>query len=148
MLTRDALQDLVGTSFGHSEWLEISQQKIDAFADLTQDWQPIHLEPEAGRQAGFQGSVAHGFLTLSMLSAMSYQVLPKIQGETSSINYGFDRIRFMAPVPAGARIRGTFVLSEAEPRGDAWMLRFAVTVDIQGYEKPALFVDWLCLYNF
>jgi acyl dehydratase len=147
-LARDALRDAVGTSLGTSEWVDLSQARINAFADLTEDWQPIHLDPDAGRGAGFGGTVAHGFLTLSMLSVMSYQVLPKLEGETASINYGFDRIRFIAPVPGDARIRGHFRLIEASPRGENWMLRFAVSIEIEGAEKPALTADWLCLYMF
>ena len=148
MLTRDTVNEAVGKTLGTSGWVEISQQRIDAFADLTEDWQEIHLDPEAAARAGFEGPVAHGFLTLSMLSAMSYQVLPKMEGETSSINYGFDRIRFIAPVVTGQRLRGHFTLSEAQPRGTGLMLRFAVTVEIEGLEKPALTADWLCLYLF
>ena len=148
MLTRDTVSAAVGKPLGSSLWLEVSQSRIDAFADLTEDWQEIHLDPEAGRAAGFGGTVAHGFLTLSMLSAMSYQVQPKIEGERASVNYGFDRIRFIAPVPGGARIRGHFTLADAEPRGAGLMLRFAVTVEIEGQDKPALTADWLCLYFF
>ena len=147
-LTRAKLPEYLGKRLGTSDWVEISQERIAAFADATEDWQPIHLDPDAGRQAGFDGTVAHGFLTLSMLSLMSYHVLPKMDGETASINYGFDRIRFIAPVPGGARIRGHFKLSEAAPRGTDWMLRFDVTVEIEGAEKPALTADWLCLYLF
>lgn len=148
MLTRDTLADAVGSSLGASSWVEVSQARIDAFADLTEDWQPIHLDADAGAEAGFGGTVAHGFLTLSMLSAMSYEVLPKMDGETASVNYGFDRIRFVAPVPGGARIRGHFTLAEATPRGSGVMLRFAVSVEIEGAEKPALTADWLGLYLF
>jgi acyl dehydratase len=79
---------------------------------------------------------------------MSYHVLPKMEGETASINYGFDRIRFIAPVPGGARIRGHFTLKDAKPRGTGWMLRFGVEVEIEGREKPALTADWLGLYLF
>jgi acyl dehydratase len=147
-LTLEELKGAVGKSLGASEWVELSQTRINGFADLTEDWQPIHLDPEAGRRAGFGGTVAHGFLTLSMLSVMSYQVLPKLEGETASINYGFDRIRFIAPVPGDARIRGHFRLEEASPRGENWMLRFAVSIEIEGTEKPALTADWLCVYVF
>ena len=148
MLTRESLAQAVGKPLGTSKWVEISQARIDAFADLTEDWQPIHLDPVAAQSAGFSGTVAHGFLTLSMLSAMSYDVLPKIEGESASINYGFDRIRFIAPVSADARIRSHFTLSAAEARGTGWMLRFAVVVEIEGQEKPGLTADWLCLYLF
>jgi acyl dehydratase len=148
MLTRETLAQAVGRPLGSSDWVEVSQARIDGFADLTADWQEIHLDPGAAAAAGFPGTVAHGFLTLSMLSAMSYQVLPKMEGESASLNYGFDRIRFIAPVLAGSRIRGHFTLAEATPRGQGAMLRFAVTVEIEGQEKPALTADWLCLYLF
>lgn len=148
MLTRETLPQAVGKPLGRSTWVEISQARIDAFADLTEDWQPIHLDPVAAQSAGFTGTVAHGFLTLSMLSAMSYDVLPKIEGESASINYGFDRVRFIAPVSAGARIRTQFELVDAAPRGEGWMLRLAATVEIDGAEKPALTADWLAYYLF
>jgi len=148
VLSRENLLQSIGQPIGSSEWFEVRQEQIDAFADVTEDWQPIHLDAAAGRDAGFDGTVAHGFLTLSMLSAMSYQVLPAMPGETASLNYGFDRIRFIAPVPGGARIRGHFTLSDASPRGTGWMLRFAVSVEIEGADKPALTADWLCLYLF
>lgn len=148
MLSRDTLPDQIGKKLGVSQWVEVSQSRIDSFADLTEDWQPIHLDPLAGQNAGFDGTVAHGFLTLSMLSAMSYQVFPKMDGESASINYGFDRIRFIAPVPGGARIRSHFTLVDAQPRGEGWMLRFGVKIEIEGVEKPALTADWLCLYLF
>ncbi|AVL54974.1 Nodulation protein N [Roseobacter denitrificans] len=148
MLTRETLPQAVGKPLGTSKWVQISQARIDAFADLTEDWQPIHLDPDAAQSAGFAGTVAHGFLTLSMLSAMSYDVLPRIKGESASINYGFDRVRFIAPVPAGARIRTHFDLVEAGPRGEGWMLRLAANVEIEGADKPALTADWLAYYLF
>lgn len=149
MPTRDELLGKIGETLGVSDWVAVDQPRIDTFADITEDWQPIHLDPDAGQAAGFDGTVAHGFLTLSMLSVMSYQVLPKIEGETASLNYGFDRVRFVAPVPGGARIRGHFTLTEVTPRGEAGlMLRFGVTVEIEGEDKPALTADWLGLYLF
>lgn len=149
MIKRDALAKAVGTPLGTSAWYRIDQNLIDDFGKLTEDTQPIHHDPEAGAAAGFGGTVAHGFLTLSMLSAMSYDVLPEIDGERASVNYGFDRIRFVAPVPGDARIRGHFTLEEVTPRGDdAVMLRFGVTVEIEGGEKPALTANWLGLYLF
>ena len=148
MLTQGTLAAAVGTELGTSEWTTVSQDQINAFADLTEDWQPIHIEQAAAQDAGFDSTVAHGFLTLSLLSKMSYEVLPKLEGETASLNYGFDRIRFLAPVSAGARIRGHFVLSDAQPRGPGWMLRFSVTVETEGHSKPALTADCFGLYLF
>lgn len=148
MLTRETLHQAVGQPIGTSDWIEVTQARITAFADLTEDWQPIHLDAGVAASAGFAGPVAHGFLTLSLLSAMSYQVLPKMEGETSSLNYGFDRVRFIAPVIAGDRLRAHFRLADAQPRGTGWMLRFDVTVEAEGAERPALTADWLCLYLF
>lgn len=149
MLKRKQLKEAVGKSLGMSSWYLIDQKMIDAFGELTQDRQAIHHDPAVGQSAGFDGTVAHGFLTLSMLSAMSYEVLPKIDGETASLNYGFDRIRFVAPVPGNGRIRGHFTLEEVIPRGkDRLMLRFGISVEIEGSEKPALTADWLGLYLF
>lgn len=149
MLTREQLQAAVGKPLGTSSWYEIGQERIDAFGALTEDQQPIHDDPAAGQAAGFEGTVAHGFLTLSMLSAMSYEVLPKIEGETASLNYGFDRIRFVAPVPGNTRIRGHFTFDDVTARaGSGLMLRFGVRVEIEGTEKPALTADWLGLYVF
>lgn len=147
-LTRETITASIGETLGVSDWMVVDQARIDAFADLTEDWQPIHLDRAVSAQQGFDNTVAHGFLTLSLLSAMSYQVLPAMEGESASINYGFDRIRFIEPVLAGARIRGHFRLTEAAPRGTGLMLRFAVTVESENSQKPALTADWLCLYLF
>lgn len=148
MLTRETLQDAVGSQVGCSDWVVINQDRISAFADVTEDWQAIHLDPEAARAAGFDGTVAHGFLSLSMLSMMAYQGLPTIEGQTASLNYGFDRIRFLAPVPAGARLRSSFELQKATPRGQGWLLSFRVTVEIEGQQTPAITADWLILFLF
>ncbi|MFK7746113.1 MAG: MaoC family dehydratase [Roseobacter sp.] len=148
MLTRASLEQSVGSELGVSDWTTVRQDQIDAFADITEDWQPIHLDPAAGQAAGFDGTVAHGFLTLSLLSKLIYEVVPKIEGETASLNYGFDKVRFIAPVPGGAQVRARFSLLDASPRGSGLMLRLGVTVEIQGGPKPALTADWLCLYLF
>lgn len=118
------------------------------FCRCHEDWQDIHLDVEAGRAAGFGGTVAHGFLTLSMLSAMARDVLPDIDGQRASVNYGFDRIRFVAPVAGGARVRGHFVLEGVEPRGGDLLLRLDVTVEIEGAARPALQALWRILYLF
>ena len=142
-MTLEELQSAVGNVLGQSDWVEISPQRIAGFADVTEDWQDIHLDAQAGRAAGFDGPVAHGFLSLSLLSKMSYDVLPEIDGQTASINYGFDRLRFLAPVPSGARVRARFVLQEAAPRGtQATSLLLDVTMEIEGQDKPARAALW------
>ena len=140
----------VGEELGVSDWVMVDQARIDAFADATDDHQFIHVDPErAARETPFGGTIAHGFLTLSLLSAMNYGALPAIVEQTFGINYGFDKLRFMAPVKAGQRVRGRFVLKEARLRGaDMMMTRYAVTVEIEGERKPALTADWLTICQF
>ncbi len=148
MWTREDLTQAVGAPLGTSAFVDLTQERIATFADVTEDWQDIHLDVEAGRAAGFGGTVAHGFLTLSMLSAMARDVLPDIDGQGASVNYGFDRIRFVAPVAGGARVRGHFVLEGVEPRGGDLLLRLDVTVEIEGAARPALQALWRILYLF
>ena len=127
-----------------SKWFEISQKRIDAFADATEDWQFIHIDPEAAKQSPFGGTIAHGFLTLSLLSAMTYDANPALEGVAMGVNYGFDKVRFLAPVPAGSKIRGRFKLMSAEDKGGGrWLIKHEVTVEIDGAEKPALIAEWL-----
>ena len=106
----EALSARVGGELGISEWFRIDQGMIDAFADLTQDRYFIHIDPARAAATQFGGTIAHGFLTMSMLSAMAYQACPAVEGTKTQVNYGFNRLRFVAPVPTGSRIRGRFVL--------------------------------------
>ena len=148
-MTVDELAKRVGTTLGVSRWFEIGQDRIDRFADVTEDWQFIHLDPDRAAETPFGGTVAHGYLTLSMLSAMSYDVLPRMDGMRASVNYGFDRIRFLAPVRSGSRLRARFELVEVAPKGDDRLLvRLAVTMEIDGRDGPALSADWLVMYLF
>jgi len=149
-ITRDAYFDLVGKEIGLSAWHTVDQSRIDAFADVTEDHQFIHIDPErAARETPFGATVAHGFLTLSLLSVFSYEALPKIEGATMGVNYGFDKLRFVSPVRAGSRVRGRFTLTEAKMRGPNELLsRTSVSVEIDGETKPALAADWLGLLYF
>ena len=113
-ITIAQLQAKIGTETGVSRWFEISQARIDAFAEVTEDRQFIHVDPVAAKATPFGGTVAHGFLTLSMLSAIAYDALPRVEGLAMGVNYGFDKVRFVAPVRAGARIRGRFKLAVAD----------------------------------
>lgn len=123
-----------------SRWIAIDQARIDAFAAVTEDRQAIHLDPAAA--ARFGGTIAHGFLTLSMLSAMAYDAVPAEAG--LSLNYGFDRIRFLSPVRAGSRVRARFVpVREEERRPGERTLHWDVEVEIEGKERPALAARWL-----
>jgi len=96
---------LTGKEVGVSRWFEIDQTRIDKFADVTEDWQFIHVDPQKAADTPFRGTVAHGFLTLSMLAAMAYDGLPAVEGRVMGVNYGFDKIRFVAPVRSGSRVR-------------------------------------------
>ena len=147
---RDEYMKMVGTEVGVSSWHLVDQKRIDAFADITEDHQFIHVDPErAIRETPFGSTVAHGFLTVSMLSVFSYEALPKIVGVTRGVNYGFDRLRFISPVRAGSRLRGRFTLMEAKLRGaDVLMSRTSVSVEIEGEAKPALVADWIGLIYF
>ena len=144
------LQSLIGQEVGVSRWFEIDQARIDAFAQVTEDHQFIHVDPEAARATPFGGTIAHGFLTLSLASAMSYDAVAPLDGVVMGVNYGFDKLRFLAPVPAGSRIRGRFKLLSAEDKGvqdgvTRWLLKHELTVEIEGADKPALIAEWLSM---
>ena len=144
VMTTSELQSLVGQQVGVSRWFEVSQARIDAFADCTEDRQFIHVDPEVAQTTPFGGTIAHGFLTLSLASAMSYDAVAPLEGAVMGINYGFDRLRFLAPVRAGSRVRGRFRLLSAEDRGAGrWLLKHEITVEIEGDDKPALIAEWL-----
>lgn len=138
------LPELVGSEIGVSSWVEMPQERINAFAECTEDHQFIHVDEKAAKMTPFGGTVAHGFLTLSMLSKMAMEVGLVLNGIQMGVNYGFDRVRLVAPVPSGGRIRGHFVLKHAEERRPGqWQLTYDVTVEIEGGEKPALNCEWL-----
>jgi acyl dehydratase len=140
------LPSLVGQEVGVSRWFEIEQARIDSFAEITEDRQFIHVDPQAARSTPFGGAIAHGFLTLSLASAMSYDAVPPLEGVVMGVNYGFDRLRFLAPVPAGTSIRGRFKLLAAEDKGEGrWLLKHELTVEIAGGFKPALVGEWLSM---
>ena len=140
------LAGIVGQEVGVSDWSEIDQERINVFADITEDHQFIHIDEEKAKQTPFGGTIAHGFLTLSMLSALASGTSLVIDGIQMGINYGFEKIRFLQPVRAGKKIRGRFTLAEAtERKPGQWMLKYAVSVEIEGEEKPALMAEWLTL---
>ena len=129
-----------------SSWLTIDQQRIDEFADATEDRQFIHTDPEAAAQTPFGGTIAHGFLSLSMLSRMAAEAMLVPDNIKMAVNYGLDRVRFIKPVRSGKRIRGRFRLDSVEEKAPGQLLlRHTVTVEIEGAEKPALTAEWLGL---
>ena len=145
VIPADALQDHVGQEVGVTDWLTIEQERIDQFARATDDHQYIHVDAERAAQTPFGGTIAHGFLTLSLLSALSSRGGGlKLENTVMGINYGLDRVRFVNPVRSGQRIRARFNLGSAEEKTPGrYLTRYAVTVEIEGQEKPALVADWL-----
>ena len=141
-----SLDDIRGEEVGVSGWLTIDQARIDVFADATEDRQFIHVDPDAAAKAGFAGTIAHGFLSLSLLSRMAADTMLIPEGVKMALNYGFDRIRFLAPVKSGKRVRGRFTLDSFEEKAPGqYLMRHIVTVEIEGEEKPALTAVWLGL---
>src|SRR5438309_11480569 len=114
--TLDEIRARVGSEVGVSSWLTIDQGRIEAFADATEDRQFIHVDPEAAAKTPFGGTIAHGFLTLSLLSRMAAEIMLRPEGVKMGVNYGLDRVRFLAPVRAGRRVRGRFTLTSVEEK--------------------------------
>ena len=145
-LSVEELPGLAGAALGPSRWLEVSQERVDAFARCTGDGQWIHTDPVRAAAGPFGGTIAHGFLTLSLLSRMAADAMLVPEGARMGVNYGFERVRFMAPVRSGKRVRGRFTLkSMEEKRPGQWQFVHSVTVEIEGEEKPALVADWIGL---
>lgn len=138
------LPSLVGTELGVTNWMVVDQDSVNVFADVTHDHQFIHIDPEKAKETPFGGPIAHGFLTLSLLSKFSMEAGLSIEGVKMGVNYGFEKVRFLAPVKVGAQIRGRFVLkSIEEKRPGQYLYCCTVTVEIDGEDTPALVADWL-----
>lgn len=146
----EATEKLIGTEVGVSDWITIDQAMIDQFAETTHDTQWIHTDPaRAAAETPFGGSIAHGFLTLSLASKFAYDCFPEMPGQVMGINYGMNKVRFLNPVRAGARVRGRFTLQKVEARkGGQLMRENLLTVEIDGEETPALIAEWLGLAVF
>lgn len=147
LLTRENLNDHVGEEIGVSPWVEITQEDVDVFAKITRDPQFIHIDPERAAKTPFGGTIAHGFFTLSLLTHFLHEgAAVTVEGTSMGINYGFDKLRFLAPVRVGRRIRGrTKLLSAEESKPNQFRLKYEVTVEIEGAEKPALIAEWLTM---
>ena len=142
----DEIRSRVGDEIGVSSWLTVDQERIHAFAEATEDRQFIHTDPDAAAQTPFGGTIAHGFLSLSLMSRMGAEAMLIPEGAKMAVNYGLDRVRFLAPVPSGARVRGRFTLDSVEEKAPRQLLfRHTVAVEIEGAEKPALTAVWLGL---
>ena len=139
----------IGHILGVSKWQTLDQGRIDAFADVTGDDQFIHIDQRAAANGPFGGTIAHGFLTLSLIAAMAAQTLEPLPGQRLFINYGFEKIRFLAPVPAGAQIRAQFKRVDICVRRPGQVLHtLEVQMEIKGHDKPALIATWLSLAVF
>lgn len=141
------LEGLKGQEIGLSDWIMVDQPRIDAFAHITEDNQYIHIDPVGAAATPFGGTIAHGFLTLSLLSRMAFDFGFAIENTTMLVNYGFEKLRFIDAVRSGSRVRGRFVMLEATARKPGQILTsLGVTVEVEGQEKPALIADWLTLH--
>ena len=141
-----ALANYAGKEVGISDWLEVTQERIDQFAEATEDRQWIHLDRErAERESPFKTTIAHGFLTLSLLSAIARTAI-SVGGVRMGINYGLNRVRFVSPVPAGAHIRGRFTLATVDEIKGGVQSTWNVTVECEGSDKPCCVAEWLVRY--
>jgi len=144
---RDELESLVGQPLGVSDWMVVDQRRVDAFADVTLDHQFIHVDPVRAAETPFRGTIAHGLLTLSLIVPLCIDLVPKIAGTRLLLNYGFDKVRFPAPVRVGKRIRGRAELLEAvERKPRQVLLKLGVTIEIEDEAKPAVTAEWLSLH--
>ncbi|EJF84862.1 MaoC family dehydratase [Bartonella rattimassiliensis] len=147
MQQKIAVQDVtsfIGKEVGLSEWRLITQDMINQFACATDDHQWIHVDEERAKKTPFGGTIAHGFLTLSLLSTLAYEALPELEGTKMKINYGFNKVRFMSPVKTGIRVRARFVLDDAEIRPSGRVVfHYGATMEIEQCKKPALTAQWL-----
>jgi acyl dehydratase len=135
----------VGAELGPTEWQEMTQDRVNEFADVTEDHNPIHVDPDFAKKTPFGGTIAHGFLTLSMLAPISQQLL-NVTGATASINYGTDKVRFPAPLPVGAQFRGHGVLTEVSDVKGGVQAKATFTIEVKDSPKPALVAE--CLFRF
>ena len=146
IVPKDEMVNAVGTKYEPSEWIEVTQERINSFADCTEDHQFIHIDAEAAAKTPFGGTIAHGFLTLSLLAKMAEGngVIP--ENTVMGINYGFDKVRFLTPVRSGKRVRAHLeVISVDEKPGNRFLIKQAVSVEIEGEETPALVAEWLSM---
>jgi acyl dehydratase len=134
-----------GADFGPSSWIEIPQEKIDAFADATGDHQWIHVDPERAAQGPFGTTIGHGYLTLSLLPAMSYEVVPRQDGGMA-VNYGLNKVRFPAPVPVGSRVRGSFHVDAVDEQDWGFQAQMTATVEREGGDKPVCVAELVFRY--
>jgi acyl dehydratase len=135
-----------GAEFGPSSWIDVPQEKIQAFADATGDHQWIHVDPERAAAGPFGTTIGHGYLTLSLLPVMSYEVIPRDESGGMAINYGLNRVRFPAPVPSGSRVRGTFTVDAVDEFEGGYQATLTATIEREGGDKPVCVAELLFRY--
>ena len=138
-------EDATGRALGPTDWLEITQDRVDMFADATGDHQWIHTDPVRAADGPFGATIAHGLLTLSLLPRFMHE-LYRVDGVRMAINYGFNKVRFISPVPVGARVRGRSEIAEVTRIGDAVQATMVTTVEIEGADKPAAVIESIVRY--
>ncbi|MED5534483.1 MAG: MaoC family dehydratase [Pseudomonadota bacterium] len=147
-MTREELFELVDQDLGVSDWFQIDQDRINQFADVTEDHQFIHVDPIRAADSPFNGTIVHGMLTLSMIIHFCDNFVPSIEGVRMVINYGFDRVRFAAPVKVDGRVRAAAKLIEVKERSGQILVKVKVTIEIENESKPALVAEWLTMHLF
>jgi len=146
VVPQEEMVNAVGTKFEPSAWIDVTQDRINTFADCTEDHQFIHVDEENAAKTPFGGTIAHGFLTLSLLSKMieGNGIVP--ENTVMGLNYGFDKVRFLAPVKSGKRVRAHIEVASVDPKsGGRFLVKQAVSVEIEGEETPALVAEWLSM---
>lgn len=148
MTTPQDIAGRIGEVIGTSEWVELSQERINQFADATGDHQFIHIDEEAAKMTPFGGTIAHGFLTLSMIPYLAaHSSIPRMDGIKMGVNYGGNKTRFLAPVRTGKNVRGHWKLLEmTEKRPGQWQQTCEITIEIEGEDKPALICEWITMF--
>lgn len=147
VVSKEELKNFVGEETGVSDWFLIDQERINQFADVTMDHQFIHVDEEAAAKTPFGSTIAHGFLTLSMLSYLSISSMVGVKGTTAVINYGTDKVRFLNPVKVNSKIRARVKMVEVQEKpGNRLLVKNEITVEIEGERHPALIADWLTLF--
>lgn len=146
VITKDQLSDYIGKETGLSDWFLIDQERINKFADVTEDHQFIHVDKEAAAKTPFGTTIAHGFLTLSLLSHLAGSGMVQVKGTVMGINYGTDKVRFMNPVKVDSKIRARVKLVEvSEKPGNRLLIKNEITIEIEGEDRPALIAEWLSM---
>lgn len=145
-MNKDNVRSLVGGELGVSEWIRIEQARVNAFADTTEDHQFIHVDPERAAATPFGGTIAHGFLTLSLLPRMMEDIGGGMADAVMGLNYGFDKIRFLAPVKVNSRVRARAKLLDVQEKvPNQFLIKQEITVEIENETKPALVAEWLTM---